>query len=252
MELVDRLIASVDARGTVRDVRVGIHWTAVVIDAARGLRAGLAATLAPAGREHGQPAVREAGRLAGKSAGDVLALARSSRPTERSIGFAAINALIEVDEAHCVPVNAEEIIVAKGAARQVAVVGHFPFVERVRESARRCWVLELAPAEGDLPAERAPEIIPQADVIAITGMTLLNGTFEGLVGLARPDAFILVLGPSTPLSSLLFEYGVQAISSTAVIDIPAVLDAVSQGASFRQMGGRRLLTMLQAPEAGRR
>jgi len=35
-----------------------------------------------------------------------------------------IEALLEV--------NAEEVIVKRGAGRWVAIVGHFPFVERVR------------------------------------------------------------------------------------------------------------------------
>ena len=42
-------------------------------------------------------------------------------------------------------------------------------------------MLELAPRGDDLPSEAAPELIPTADVVAITGTTLLNRTFEGLV-----------------------------------------------------------------------
>jgi uncharacterized protein (DUF4213/DUF364 family) len=52
-----------------------------------------------------------------------------------------------------------------------------------------------------------------------------------------------VLGPSTPLSPLLFDYGVDAISGAVVVDIPAALAAISQGANFRQIPGKRLLTM---------
>ena len=170
-------------------------------------------------------------------------LALSDSPTERSIGFAALNALIEVDEALCVERNAEEIILERGRGRRVAVVGHFPFVPSVRAAAEECWVLELAPGPDDLPAAAAPEIIPQADVVAITGMTLVNGTFEALAALARPEAYVLLLGATTPLSPLLFEYGVDALSGTILLDIPAALVAVSQGANFRQIPGKRLVTM---------
>jgi uncharacterized protein (DUF4213/DUF364 family) len=119
-------------------------------------------------------------------------------------------------------------------------------VPKVREVAQTCWVLELSPGPGDLPAERAPEIIPQADVVAITGMTLINGTFEALAALPRPGAFVVVLGPSTPLSPLLFDHGVDAISGAVVVDIPAALAAISQGANFRQVPGKRLLTMARS------
>jgi uncharacterized protein (DUF4213/DUF364 family) len=82
-------------------------------------------------------------------------------------------------------------------------------------------------------------------VVAITGTSLINHTFEGLVQLCRPEAFVLVLGPSTPLSPLLFHYGVHALSGTVVDDVDEVLRYVEQGATFRQIHhhGVRLLTM---------
>ncbi len=255
MTLLDRLLSSVALSGPVTDVRIGTHWTAVVVETPRGPRAGLAATQLVHDLEHGRPAVREAGRLIGQDARRLAELARSDSLTERSLGFAAINALLEVDEAACVTVNAEEIILEKlrhvpgtspvpgTSGHRVAIVGHFPFVPRVREAAETCWVLELNPGPGDLPTEQAPEVIPQADVVAITGMTLVNGTFEALIALPRPDAYVLVLGPSTPLSPILFDYGVDAISGAVIGDIPAALAAVSQGANFRQIPGKRLLTM---------
>ncbi len=265
MNLLDRLLASLALSGPVTDVRIGTHWTAVVVATPRGPRAGLAATQIVHDLEHGRPAVREAGRLIGQDARRLAELARSDSLTERSLGFAALNALLEVDEAACVSVNAEEIILEKlrhvpgtsevpgtsgvspgTSGRCIAIVGHFPFVPRVREAAETCWVLELNPGPGDLPAEQAPEVIPQADVVAITGMSLVNGTFEALIVLPRPDAYVLVLGPSTPLSPILFDYGVDAISGAIIGDIPAALAAVSQGANFRQIPGKRLLTLTKS------
>ena len=80
-------------------------------------------------------------------------------------------------------------------------------------------------------------------MVAITGTALINHTFEELVALCRPDAYVLVLGGSAPLSPVILDYGVEATAGTRVIDIPAVLRAVSQGATFRQIPGKRLLTM---------
>jgi hypothetical protein len=234
-----------DARVT--DVRAGLHWTAVVLERPDGrLSAGLAATLTPEGWEHGRPFVREAGRLIGRPALDVAALIRSDSPTERSIGLAALNAQIGAERALAASEgNAEDLLFQLGAGKRVAVVGHFPFVDRLRLIADQCWVLELQPGPTDEPAERAPELIPQADVVVITAMTLLNGTFGALVRLSHPGAFVMLLGPSAPLSPTFFDYGIDAISGAVVYDIPAVLAAVSQGANFRQMPGRRLLTLVR-------
>lgn len=245
MNIVDRLLAGPSVDGLVTDIRVGTHWTAVVVETAHGQRAGLASTQIVHDQEHGRPAVRDAGRLIGLPARELAAWMRAESLTERSIGFATLNALLEVDVAACVERNAEELILERGRGRRVAIIGHFPFVPRVREAASACWVLELNPAAGDLPADRAPELLPQADVVAITGMTLVNDTFETLAALCRPDAYVLVLGATTPLTPLLFDYGVDAVSGTIVTDIPAALAAVSQGANFRQIAGKRLLTMLR-------
>jgi uncharacterized protein (DUF4213/DUF364 family) len=132
----------------------------------------------------------------------------------------------------------------------VEIVGHFPFVERVRQAAAECWVLELHPRPGDLSAERAAEVLPQADVVALTGTSLINHTFDELIALCRRDAgnrkaYVVLLGASAPLSPVLFEYGVDAVSGTRVVDVPAVLRAASQGATFRQIPGKRLLTLMK-------
>ena len=91
-------------------------------------------------------------------------------------------------------------------------------------------------------------MLPQADVVALTGTSLLNQTFDQLIGLCRPDAFRLLLGPSTPLSPVLFDAGIDALSGTWVDDPELVLRSVGQGATFRQIkraGGLRLLTWLR-------
>ena len=240
-----RLLDAIQTAGTVSDVRVGTHWTAVVVETPLGPKAGLASTQLAHDLTHTRPAVADAGKLIGREARALAGLALSESPTERTIGLATINALLEVDEAaRCVERNAEDLILERGRGRKVAIIGHFPFVPRVREVAAECWVLELNPAPGDLDASRAPEVIPQADVVAITGMTLVNGTFEQVAGLAPPAAFALLLGATTPLAPLLFEYGIGAISGTILVDIPIALVAVSQGANFRQIPGKRLVTML--------
>lgn len=245
MTVIDQLLAGLTLSGPVMDVRIGLHWTIVVVETPIGLRAGLAATQIVHDLEHGRPAVRQAGQLIGKEGRALAELALSDSLTERSIGFAALNALLEVDTTRCVTRNAEDLILERGAGRRVAIIGHFPFVPHVAAAAAECWVLELHPTPGDLPADRAPEIIPQADVVAITGMTLVNGSFTALAALPRPDAYVVLLGPSTPLAPCLFDYGIDALSGTILTDIPAALTAIGQGANFRQIPGRRLLTLME-------
>lgn len=246
MSTIDALLKSLSDDLPVAQVLVGAFWTAVVLES-DPLCCGIASTLRGAGHSDSSLAA-PARDLVGCSGRELAEWLRSKSVLEASIGMAAFNALLDVDEAACAEVNAEEIIIERGRDRKVAIVGHFPFVDRVRRAAAECWVLEIDPGPGDVPAMRANELLPQADVVALTGTSLINHTFDGLMGLCRPDAFVLLLGPSAPLTPVLFDTGISAISGTRVTDPGRVLRAVGQGATFRQIkrrGGVRLLTMMR-------
>jgi uncharacterized protein (DUF4213/DUF364 family) len=243
VSIIDALLKSLQADAPVHKVLVGAFWTAVVLGTDPP-RCGLASTLRAETHDEGPP-VRQPGCLCQHSGRDLAEWLRSTRILEASIGMAAFNALLEVDESACTDLNAEEVIVEHGTGRRVAVVGHFPFVDRVRQVAETCWVLELHPRPGDLAARLAAEVLPQADVVALTGTSLLNHTFDDLIALCRPEAFVVLLGASAPLSPVLLERGVDAVSGTKVVDVPAALGAVGEGATFRQIPGKRLLTMMR-------
>jgi uncharacterized protein len=54
------------------------------------------------------------------------------------------------------------------------------------------------------------------------------------------------LGPTTPLSEVLFDYGIDFLSGTRVADPEKVLKSISEGCHFRQLkkrGGVELLTL---------
>lgn len=226
-----------------REVVVGVFQTAVVLETDPP-RCGLASTCSSDHHhDHEHHPIPRAGNLLQTTAKGLAGGLRSSSWLEASLGMAALNALLEVDEDACTETNAREILLERGANRRVAIIGHFPFVDLVRRQARESWVLELNPCPSDEPAERAGEIIPNADVVALSGTTLINHTFDDLMKHCRPDAYVMVLGASTPLTPLLFEFGVSSISGTVVTDTEGALRAIRQGATYRQIPGRRVLTM---------
>jgi uncharacterized protein (DUF4213/DUF364 family) len=239
MSILEELISSLKDDAGVRSVLVGAHWTVVC-----SRRCGLASTLMD-GHPHGHSHVREVGRLHLKSALELAEFATSDNLLEASIGFAAINSLLEVDASQTIEGGAAQVLAERGRGKTVALVGHFPFIPELKEGVGRLWVIEQNPVEGEYPAEAAAELIPKADVVALTGTTLINQTFDGLMALCRPDAQVAVLGPSTPLSPILFDHGVRIIFGALVQDEEVVLRAVSQGANFRQLHqqGVRLVTI---------
>lgn len=243
MNTIEALLAELKDDAPTRQIVVGAFWTAVVLEG-EPARCGLASTLRAENHDDGPP-LRHPGRLHEHSGRELAEWLHSPQILQASIGMAAFNALLDVDESLCTDLNAEQLILERGAGKRVAVIGHFPFVDQVRQAAETCWVLELRPRPGDLPAASADEVLPQADVVALTGTSLLNHTFDELVALCRRDAFVVVLGASAPLSPILLDRGVDAVSGTRVVDVPVAVGAVGQGATFRQIPGKRLLTMMR-------
>ncbi len=242
MRLLEEIKESVDLDAQVRSVLVGSHWVVVC-----SRNCGMASALHGSHR-HGVPEVHAAGQLHLKSIRDLLGLLQSDSLLEVSIGMAALNSLLAVDESEAVEINALDVLVERGKNQDVALVGHFPFIPQLRQSAKQLWVLEKNPAPDEFPAEAAADLLPRADLVAITGTTLLNGTLEELLGYCQPGSTVMVLGPSTPLSPVLFNHGIDILSGTRVVDEEAVLRTVGQGASFRQVEGVKLLTFLSTKE----
>ena len=244
MPILEQIIATLPP-GRVIDARVGLHWTAVVVET-RGLtRCGLAATLHAEHDHRRIPDVPQAGALAGLSANEMACWSLGEQPVQASLGLAAINALLPQPSDPDPEENAEQIIARWGAGKTVVMVGRFPFAEELRPRVGELLVLEQHPGPGDLPAGCAPEVLPRAAVAAITGMTVSNHTLEALLKLCQPDARVVLLGPSTPLSPIFFEYGVDVLCGAAVSAIEPVLRVVSQGGNFRQLhqAGVRLVNL---------
>jgi len=237
MAILDELLAKMESDAAVRSILVGAHWTAVC-----SRRCGLASTMLGE-KPHGQEVVRDVGGLHLKSARELAEYARSEIPLEASIGLAAINSLIEVDPANAVELNAEEVLAKSVRGKNMAMVGHFPFIRKLQQTAKNLWVIEQHPSEGEYPASAAADLIPQADVVALTGSALINHTLDGLLALCPPEALVLVLGPTTPLSKVLFDHGATIISGSQVVDEAAALRTIGQGATFQQVEGVRKITI---------
>jgi len=102
----------------VQEVRTCTYWTAVV-----SRNCGLASTLRDeCPTEHAKP-VKDVGNLTEKNAKELSCYVQSDQLLEATIGMAAINSLIEVDESKCVELNAFSVIAEKGQDKNIAVIG---------------------------------------------------------------------------------------------------------------------------------
>lgn len=240
MKILDDILYALDFNAPVREIRQGVFHTGVLTR-----NCGLAATLPKDALRQKPPMVNEAGSLLNKSAKELAGLAYSQKLLEAAIGMATINSLVEVDDQFCLERNAAELIIEKGKGKRIAIVGHFPFIPKVQQHSKELWVIEKNPNEGDFSEAEADDLIPKADVVAITGTSLTNHTFEHLRELCNPDAYIVVLGDTAPLTPIFFDHGVDAVAGTKVVDPELALRCVSEGANFRQIKGTRRLIMVK-------
>jgi uncharacterized protein (DUF4213/DUF364 family) len=238
MKIIDDILSNLDCEAPVMDIRQGPFQTAVITR-----NCGLASTPHDPGPHHDRTPVKEAGLLLEKDTRALALMANSLSPMESAIGMATINSLIEVDEKRCTELNAGDLLVRNGEGKKIAIIGHFPFVPRLRKVAEELWVIEKNPQEGDLGERESERYLPQAEVVGITGTAFTNHTIEHLLELCAPRVYAVILGGTTPLSTVLFDYGINAVSGTKVVDSEMVLRCVSQGATFRQISGIELLTM---------
>ncbi|MBP7002775.1 DUF364 domain-containing protein [Amaricoccus sp.] len=194
------------------------------------------------------------GKLRGRRAAGLLDETTASVGIRRAVGIATLNALAEIaaerrGREDFDLVERLDAFDAAGIASHetVVVVGAFvPFLRELRKLGARHFVLEKDPATlkpHELPhfrpAEEAPAVVPEADVLIVTGTTLVNDTLGELLALARPEARIVVVGPTvTMIPDAFFEARCNVLGGVRVTDPDTFLDILAEGGSGYHFFGR--------------
>ncbi len=242
MKVLEDIISSITVDAPVRDVTKGIFWTALV-----SRHCGLASTMVydweiGGGKEPGQMSYLD------MSATSLARGALLNSTMDASLGLAAINSLIDVDTVRCVDLNAGRYLIDNGQGKNITVIGHFPFVEDLRKVAGNLWVIEKRVQPGDHPEEETATCLARSDLIAISSTTLINHTLGNILSLCPSGSTKMLLGPTTPLTSVLFDHGIDIISGSIVTDPDTALLHIRQGANFRALkrtGSIRLVTLMK-------
>lgn len=235
----ERIIEQIES-APIRDIAVGAFWTAVLAE--DPLRCGLASMIRPE-YLHNEMVTERGYPLQSQNVEALVRLFLSDDPVEAGIGLATVNALIPVPDTSLQNINVADMLQESVVKKTVVVVGHFPFVNDLRDVASECHVLELRPREGDLPADRAQDVVPSAEIAVISSTTLMNGSFKELYSLCPDGCAVFLVGGSTPLTPVLFDYGIDYLAGTVVKDPMAAFRAVQQGARFPQIPGRMPVIM---------
>jgi uncharacterized protein (DUF4213/DUF364 family) len=194
------------------------------------------------------------GKLRGRPAKGLLKETAATSGIRRAVGVATMNALADMcwqRRAHPetdlrIGVDAYDAADIQ-TGEHVVVVGAFvPFLKSLKRVHQPFTVLEMDPAtlkQDELPyfrpADQAADVLPSADVVLITGTTVVNDTIEHLLALCRPNARVVVVGPTVGLLPDAFLHrGVDVLGGVRIIAPDAFLDVLAEGGSGYHFFGR--------------
>ncbi len=249
-ERIQRLLEAEAKSIRIADVRIGLCYTAVLLDSGE---AGLAYTL----REEVRPGCTPipGGRpLAGRDAAELLSYLGSSDPLERTLGLATANALAGLRALGGVTEQDALDALTLRADDRVGMVGYFgPLIPRIEGRVGSLVIFERTAerAAGVQPAERALELLPACTVALITSTALLTQSLDDLLRAAAGCREVVLLGPSTPLLPEAFlGTGVTWLSGLLISHPAAILRVVSEGGGTREFSPyARKANVRVAPQA---
>jgi len=226
MDIYEDLISTVkdDFDTNVANLSISIRWIAAITK-----KLGISITY---DNEKHMTGIEDAGYFKGKKAFELLEYLKTFDTLKVGIGLATLNSLIKIPEKY-EQFNVFDYLLEKGRNKKILFIGHFEDIEKLKGIAKEIVIIERKPKEGDYLDTFQEYLIPEADIVAITGSTFANKSIKRILELSK-DKYTIVFGPSTPLSEVLFDYGVDMIGGIVVKDDNKVFDIISQGGSLEK------------------
>jgi uncharacterized protein len=194
------------------------------------------------------------GKLPGRPAFDLAKEALGDHGIRRAAGIAAMNALADTcwrrrphpEIELRLGVDAFDATEMRPGDKVVVVGAFVPFLRELKRRGQPFLVLERDPATLKAeelpffrPAEQAGSVVPDADVLLITGTTLINDTLEELLRLAKPAARVTMVGPTVSLLPDAFlRRGADILGTVRITAPDDFLETLAEGGSGYHFLGR--------------
>jgi len=194
------------------------------------------------------------GRLAGRSAAEYLEYIFDRNILKRTLGIATLNALSTLYWQLKPPTeytieygrNAFDDVDPGKYDYSVVVGALVPMLKKLIAANADFTVMEMdsrtlkgKELEHYMPPEEKDRCVPKADLMVITGVTVLNDTLPGLLELRKPGAEIIVTGPTVSmLPDAFFRRGVTTLGGIVVTKPDELLDLLCEGGSGYHFFGK--------------
>ncbi len=220
--------------GRAETVLIGLNWTLVVGPLGVGL------SHSPVRGTSGCSGLPAPGSYAGQKLAELAKLTKSDNVFENAIGYAAINAHHNRFDITGSEKNGLDMVEDHG--ERTVVVGQFPGLAKRLPNAA---IIERDPRPGCYPEEAAETLLPNAKQVIITASAISNGSIAPLLNLSK-NAFVIIVGPSAPLSTKLFDFNVNAVSGYIAINTDALIHTAMEGGAVSAMRPHgRFLTLMR-------
>ncbi len=226
-EIYDELIELIPKDLVIKDFVAGLNWFLV-----ESVGTGMAMT-----PKEGNSYLQVAGNVVGMKVYEAAKLIKSWDNYEAALGLAAINSVINtpcniemlsgINMNEQQKINDFEYMKDRIKGKKVAVIGHFPDLEPLAEICK-ISILERIPQEGDFPDPSCEYLLPEQEFVFITGTTLINKTLPRLLQLSK-NAYVTIVGPSTPMTKCLYKYGINMLAGTVVTERNRVWNLIREG-----------------------
>src|ERR1700746_689620 len=193
-------------------------------------------------------------KLRGRPAFDLAREALGDNGIRRAVGIAAMNALADTcwrrrphpETELRLGIDAFDATEIRPGEKVVVVGAFVPFLRELKRRHQPFLVLEQDPATlkpEELPffrpAEQADAVIPEADVLLITGTTLINDTLEELLRRAKPAARVTMVGPTVSmLPDAFLGRGADILGTVRITAPDEFLEMLAEGGSGYHFLGR--------------
>lgn len=228
--LIDELIQSMHhPSALIAEVAVGSHFIGIRADDHGKMCAGLASTLGAVPTDDERQMVAD---MVGKPLGEAAGQLKSPSPFSISFGAAALNTGLTAPQ-NQPRFEASTIMAEKGKDGESVLVGDFPFTDWLRQQVKTLHLFELQKVAGRTPPDQWDAILGRCRVLGLTGTTLITRAMATYLEKA-PQAFTIIIGPTTPLSPVLFAHGADVLAGCQVVSPDPVFEGIRKGMSFRE------------------
>ncbi len=228
------------------DVRIGPYLTALKLsDGSAGVATTIQGAMKSCRKDQRRFGPFSPGRIRGSKVANLFDDPNDESIIE-SLKMATLNALSSgwtLQGGYKIHRNTDPIdILPLNQNKKIVLIGAFQsYIRKIRETQNELLVLELQESalfEDQkhlfVPAEEAKQVLPDADIVIMTGMTMVNHTFEGLLEHLSEKQTVVVTGPSSNIvPQVLFEHKVSMIGATMITDADRLLQLAGEaGAGY--------------------